>query len=167
MCASQVLPATSARVLLVKRPDVPRPGTDPGKWDALPAACHSLDEAGRDPRLARLSKKRQRSRSADVLEAGNFRKLMPRFGDAQAKTGSHTVSSNRLLSPQGFAIQSRLGEHKICTNVAHRPLCARSAHDRHAVFAATPIFPLEHRLSGCPSQPRISPLRRAAEDTFE
>ena len=36
---------------------MPRPGTDPGKWDALPAACHSLDEAGRDPRLARLSKR--------------------------------------------------------------------------------------------------------------
>jgi hypothetical protein len=29
----------------VKGPDVTCLGTDPDKWDALPAACHSLDEA--------------------------------------------------------------------------------------------------------------------------
>jgi hypothetical protein len=64
---------------------VPRLGTDLGKWDALPAACHSLDEAGRDPRLARLSKKRQQSRSTGALEAGNSQKLMPGFQGAQEK----------------------------------------------------------------------------------
>src|SRR5205085_6583676 len=55
-------------LVLEKRPDLPPLGADPRKWDALPAACHSLDEAGRIHASRGFRKKRQRSRQLTPLK---------------------------------------------------------------------------------------------------
>src|ERR1700693_3661519 len=139
-----------------------RPGTDPGKWDALPAACHSLDEAGRDPRLARLSKKRQRSRRLTPLKPETCGKLMPGFPGAQEKTGSD-ASAPVIESPSSatdIAGSISAAERAVCINFAHGRRCA---HDpcmirAYAVFAAALLLLLGPGLPGSRSQPAPFPL---------
>jgi len=63
-----------------------------GKWDALPAACHSLDKA-LGKHLARLPKETPEIPSTDALEAGNCQKLMPGFLGAQAKNRTASIAS--------------------------------------------------------------------------